>query len=141
MSNRGLTLLEILVAAVVLALSLLPLLGINTSSNQMTLDSYFEFLAVQIAQEPIEVFRSVGYPECTNLPGFPIGKAVPVGTNNGVYPVEATMFDRLIVLDPAKLPLCTITVFVYPKTSTAAKGWMRKGRSAIQVQGLVPYVR
>ena len=139
--QRGVSLIEILIASLVLSLALLSLFVVNSSSSQMTLDSYYEFQAVQIAQEPIEVFRAVGYPACTKLPSYPIGKSEPLSGNNGCYPVEASMFDRTIALDTSGPPPYVVTVSVAPRANTLARNWMRKKRGSIVMKGVIPVVR
>lgn len=138
--RRGFTLIEILIVAVLLAVGLLPLLMVNRSSNKLTLDAYYEFLAVQLAQEPIEVFRSVGYPECENLANYRIGSIEPVSNQDGRYPVEVEMFERQITLTRQD-PLCLVTVRVFPKADSSARAWMRQGKEAVIMRGVVPYVR
>lgn len=136
--KRGLTLIEVLIASVVLSLALLSLFLINSSSNRMTLDSYYELLAVQIAQEPLEVFKVVGFPECMQLPKYPIGTPEPMTTENGRYPVEAAMFERTIRVDLLTEPLYVVTVSVTPLPDTKAQTWMRKGKSCIVLKGIIP---
>lgn len=136
--KRGLTLVEILIASVVLSLALLSLFSINSSSNQLTLDSYYELLAVQIAQEPLEVFKAVGYPECLKLPKYPIGQTGPMSTENGRYPAETSMFERTISIDPSTDPLYVVTVSVTPLPNTKAQIWMRKGKNCIVLKGIIP---
>lgn len=143
MSRRAVTLVEILTASVVLAVALLTLLMVNSSSNRMTMDSYFEFLALQIVQEPIEVFRAVGYPACMNLSQYPIDTPGPVLNDRGLYPVEATMFDRTISLDTGKLPLCLVTVTVSPRSNSQAKMWTsnKRRQGSVTIKAIIPYVR
>lgn len=50
-SNRGLTLVEIMVAVVIIALSTGPLLGLLSSSNRMSNASIYEEMAVHYARE------------------------------------------------------------------------------------------
>ncbi len=130
--------MEILVASVVLAVALLTLFTVNSSSNQMTLDSYFELMAVQLAQEPIEVFKAVGYPDCNKLVKYPVGQPHSITSENGYYPVEASMFERTIQIDSSKEPLVTISVSVSPKPDSQARNWMRRGKEFIVMKSLIP---
>jgi len=141
MKFKGFTLLEVMIAAVILSIGMLPLMVINRSSADLTLDAYYEFLAVQIAQEPIELFRAVGYPACTQLPEFKIGVIEDVSARNGLYPAEVEMFGRLITLNTSDLPFCTVTVEVFPKPATRGRRWTRKGRPVINITGVIPHVR
>ena len=138
--RHGASLLEVLIAGIILVIGLLPLLMLNRSSNQLTLDAYFEFMAVQLAQEPIEVFRSVGYPACTKLAHFPIGVSEGISERDSVYPAEAAMFSRQITLDVSKPPLCLVTVKVFPRLGTGAEAWMRPGKEVIIMKGAIPVV-
>ena len=139
--SRGFSLLEVLIAAAILMLGLLPLLTVNRSSNRATLDAYYEFLAVQLAQEPIEVFRSVGYPECLQLQKYPVNTVTAISDQDDRYPAEAAMFEREITLDVSRLPLCQITVKVFPRAGSGARTWMRPGKEAVIVKGVIPVVR
>jgi Tfp pilus assembly protein PilV len=139
MNRHGITLIEILVAGVVMSVAMLVLFVVNSSSQRMTMDSYYEFLTMQIAQEPIEVFRAVGYPECKNLPAYPIDESSPISGSSGIYPLEATMFDRHITLKEIP-PLCMVTVTVSPRARTHAESWMSKSNS-VTVKGIIPIVQ
>jgi hypothetical protein len=114
---------------------------LNYSSNKRSIDAGYEFLAVQLAQEPLELFRAVGYPECTTLEDFPVGTLEHVSNKNGVYPAEVEMFDRLITLNTSKLPFCSVTVKVYPRSKTRALYWMGSDKPAVIITGVIPYVR
>ena len=140
MTKRGFTLVEILIAAAVLAIGVLPLLLVNRSSNKLTMDAYYEFLATQLANEPIEVFRAVGYPTCATLPGYPVGRVETIDNLDGRYPPEATMFEREITLDPSPAPLCHVTVRVFPRAGSGAHAWIRQGKEAIIIRGVIPVV-
>jgi hypothetical protein len=139
--RHGSSLLELLMAATILVAGLLPLLLLNRSSNQITLDAYYEFLAVQLAQEPIEVFRSVGYPACTELPRYPLDTVTAISGQDDRYPAEAAMFDRHISLDLSRLPLCLVTVKVSPRAGSPTNAWLRRGKDAVVAKGVVPIVR
>ena len=141
MKRRGFSLIEVLIAGVILVVALLPLLLLNRSSNQLTLDAYYEFLAVQLAQEPIEVFRAVGYPACRSLPNYPVDSYEAIDPNDSRYPAEAGMFDRLISLDLSRPPLCVVTVQVFPRAATGARAWLRRGRDAIVAKGVIAVER
>ncbi len=136
--KRGLTLVEIMTASVILSIGLLSLFVVNSSSHRMTMDSYFELLALQIAQEPLEVFKVIGHPACMNQPNYPIGKTVAITTENGRYPVEACMFERTITIDHSTAPLYVATVSVTPLPNTKARLWMRTVKSCIVLKGIIP---
>lgn len=139
--RRGMTLIEVMVASIVLVLALLGLFMVNSSSSRMTMDSYFEFLTVQLAQEPLEVFRSVGYPACMSLARYPIGSPHPITNESGVYPVEATMFERKITVDTSRPPLCAVTVSVYPKINSMASAWFKKRKNTAVMKALIPFAQ
>ncbi|MBF0501078.1 MAG: hypothetical protein HQM09_13145 [Candidatus Riflebacteria bacterium] len=141
MKRRAVTLVEILIASFILAGALLALLTVNSSSNRMTMDSYFEFLAMQIAQEPIEVFRAVGYPECMSIPKYPVAVTEPILNQLGLYPVESSMFERTISVDISKLPLCLVTVTVTPRSNSRAQAWLRRGKVNFSMKAVIPYVQ
>lgn len=141
MNLKGLTLLEVMIASVILSIGMLHIMVINRSSADLTLDAYYEFLAVQLAQEPIEIFRAIGYPACTQLPQFKIGIIEDISAGNGLYPAEVEMFGRLITLNTSDFPFCTVTVEVFPKPSTQGRLWTRKGRPIINITGVIPHVR
>ena len=140
MTRRALTLFELLIVTLVISLAMLPLFTLNRSSQELTLDASYEFLALQLAQEPIEVFRAVGYPACTTLADYPLGAVLPINRYDDRYPPEAAMFERLVVLDDSRLPQCVVTVQVFPRADTAARSWMRSRKAAIVVKGSIPVV-
>lgn len=139
MKKAGFSLVEIMLAASIIVIAMGALLMMNRSSNQITMDSYYEFLAVQIAQEPIEIFKATGYPACLNLENYLPDKVVTIENEN--YPDAARQFERVIRLDTSQLPLCLVTVEVYPKTSSGARAWLRSGKNSIVLKGVVPVVR
>jgi prepilin-type N-terminal cleavage/methylation domain-containing protein len=138
--KRGVTLVEVMTASMILTVALLVLLSVNSSSSRMTMDSYFEFLAVQIAQEPLEVFRSVGYPQCKNLPKYPISVTTPMTNENGLYPPEVMHFERKIEIE-AKPPSYLVSVSVAPKPNSIAQAWLRKGKGVVTMRAFIPAVR
>lgn len=141
-TNRsGVSLIEIMTAAVILTVAVLALFTVNSSSNRMTMDAYFEFLALQIAQEPLEVFRAVGYPECMNLTQYPVGTSMPIKSDTGLYPLEATMFERKITVDKGLNPLALVTVTVSPRENTMAAAWLKRGKNSVIVKTLLPNPR
>lgn len=143
MKKSGLTLVEILIAGMVLSVAMLVLFVVNSSSQKMTLDSYYEFLALQIAQEPIEVFRTVGFPACEGLTAdYPLDSPTPVSDGGrGLYPLEAAMFERTITIDKSNAPIYLVTVEVSPREKTKARTWMRKAKTAVTLKGIIPIVK
>lgn len=138
-TRSGFSLVEVMVAGILLSIGFFGLMMVNRSSNQLTLDSYHEFLAIQLAQEPVEVFRSVGYPECTNLLNYKIGSEEVILIDDPRYPPEASRFRREIKLDTSNLPMCLVSVRV--TFDSSAGSWLRPGKEAIVMEGIIPIVR
>ena len=59
--SRGFSLIELLLAMIFLSLVMLSIMWLNSSSSRSSMDAYYEFMAIQLALEPIEVFRTFGY--------------------------------------------------------------------------------
>jgi hypothetical protein len=139
--KRGLTLVEVIVGLFVLTVAILPLILINSTSNQMTLDSYYQLQALQLAMEPIEVFRAVGYPQCTALPHFPLDYTEDLSSRVGVLPPEVGMFERTITMDTSGPPPYIVTVVVAPRSNSIARYWMRRKNGTVVMKGAVPFVK
>jgi hypothetical protein len=104
MKKQGFSLIEALVAMVFLAVAILSLLDLNRLSNKMTMDSYYEFMALQLAREPIEIFRGFGYSRLKSLDTSPLPDFPLEETKNlkdlppKWYPRETGAFHRQISL-------------------------------------------
>ena len=133
----GFSLIEVLLAAFFLSMVLIGILWMNSFSGKSSLDAYYEFLALQLAMEPIEVFRAFGYEWLKNyadhpLPDYPVGWA-DISQNSTQkkvkHPLECRYFQREITLTPVtkgNQKAVRITVRVAPKAQTRVKTWLSK---------------
>ncbi|MFZ2958445.1 MAG: prepilin-type N-terminal cleavage/methylation domain-containing protein [Candidatus Ozemobacteraceae bacterium] len=137
----GFTMIEVLIAVTIMAVALLGLLTLNSSSNRGAMDAYFELLGVQLAQEPIEVFQTFGYSWVDayrdDLTDYPLNvwKDIPPAAR---YPAEATMFQRRIELTQLTengLNFYRMCVRVAPKGDNRVKNWL--SRPEISMEALI----
>lgn len=142
MRRHGFTLVEILIAMVVLTVALFGLLTLNRSSNQGTMDAWFDFLALQLAREPLEVLGAFGCEWLTTpgnaLASYPWDVWAPV-TDAALHPPEAVQFDRRVEREPlavAGVRGIRLKVTVRPRPGTAAKQWA--ARSEWVQQAVIP---
>ncbi len=144
--RRGFTLVELLLAAFFLSCALLSLIWMNASSSRSSMDAYYKFQAVQLALEPIEVFRSFGYEWLTDYAGhqlaqFPVGKRVDItdpAFGGLQHPAECGMFQREITLTPVTgggLRAIRVTVRVTPRHQSRARTFLL--RNDIVMESLV----
>lgn len=145
--RRGFSMTELLIAILFLSLVLAGLLSLSSMSNRQTMDAYYEFLALQLALEPIEVFRALGYHRLKEYSAQPFDM-YPLGLNEVrdahgggiVHPVEASSFMRdisLEMLDNRDNPLVNgikVTVRVIPKVRSRIAAWLIQG---VTVEALV----
>lgn len=136
--KSGFSLVDVLIASLFLSMVLLGLMWMNSYSSKSSMDAYYEFLAFQIAMEPIEVFRSFGYEwlkqyKENTLPDFPLDKWVDLAQNQTMAvirrPVECNFFQRLIKLEPVQegsLNAIRVQVSVSPKDQSRIKSWLRR---------------
>lgn len=135
------TLIEILVCLGILSACLLPLYFATSVANRGSMDTYYEFLAEALAQEPIEVFRAIGYRALVDytkqpLPDYPLGWQDLAAQDWQKMPAEAGVFRRLIEIVPATRdsddpPALLVRVTVAPTGST----WLT--RSQIVAETLI----
>lgn len=152
--KRGFSLLEIVIAMAFLSIAILSILWMNRSSNQGSMDAYYEFLAFSLAREPIEIFRGFGY-DC--LKDIAENRASPpsrypvVGNNTSgfvdiefdsmsdmQYPAEARLFQRQIEftkVDTGGLNGIRIKVTVAAKGQSKVDVWM--SRKSVSLESLV----
>ncbi len=152
-SRRAFSLLEVLIASVIMAVALLGLLWMGRHSTAASMDAYYEGLALSLAREPIEVLQGMGFGWVeeyrkgnVNLSGhavletcpydewFQIGKA-----QAGFYPAEAGDFKRFIAVDG---PLedgggraWRVKVSIAPVSQTRVDTWL--SRNEMTLEGLV----
>ena len=105
--NRAFTFLELLIAILFLSVALLSLFHTVSFSNRESMDASFEFTAMSLAREPLEVFRGFGYEWLSKyadhpLAQFPEGWAdiAKIDPDAISYPVDALQFKRWISLSP-----------------------------------------
>lgn len=149
MKRKAFSLIEIIIAMAFLSIAILSIMWMNRSSNQGSMDAYYEFLAFSLAREPIEVFRGFGY-DC--LKEIVDGNVSPpslykVGDFEDIefdsmsdiqYPAEARMFQRKIELDEVNsggLNGIKVKVTIAAKGQSKVDVWMR--RKAVSLESLV----
>ncbi len=138
-ARRGFTLVEVLISLLILSLVLIGALVMVSRSRLGAMDAQFEFLAVQMALEPIEVFRGLGAAWVKDyhahpLPEFPLGTNV-IEPGRGVLhrPVDCALFEREITLTPVSAPVAgvLVEVRVRPRGATRAQVWLRREEVAM----------
>jgi len=102
MKRRAFSLVEILIAMVILSVAMFALLVMNSSSNKGSMDAYYDLQAVQLAKEPLEILSAFGYrwlaDPANELPGYPLNRwTTASGTSR--YPMDANQFERIIERD------------------------------------------
>jgi len=107
MKRSGFTLIEVLLAMLLIVMAVFPLIWTLGFANRMTADLYLENLALSLAKEPLEVFRGFGYRwtlayrDHPSLPEFPLKKAPVVLPPSSplAHPAEAVFFQREITIE------------------------------------------
>ncbi|MFZ5949220.1 MAG: type IV pilus modification PilV family protein [Candidatus Rifleibacteriota bacterium] len=147
--RRAFSLLEIVIAMAFLSIAILSVLWMNRSSNQGSMDAYYEFLAFSLAREPIEIFRGFGY-DClkdivngnTSPPShYPVGSFIDIdfdAMSDMQYPAEARLFQRQIELTSISsggLNGIKIKVTVAARGQSKVDVWM--SRKAVTLESLV----
>ncbi|MBU1108450.1 MAG: prepilin-type N-terminal cleavage/methylation domain-containing protein [Candidatus Riflebacteria bacterium] len=143
--KRGFTLIEICIGMLLLSLTLLGFLRINSFASHSAMDAYYKFMAQQLANEPIEVFRAMGYERIKNLdkkplPGYPIGttESIQEEVSGERYPVETSLFSRTIELEKVEedgVKGFLVKVSVFPSGSNKISAWLV--RQMVNATGLV----
>ena len=148
MRRSAFTLIEMLVGMLFLSLALLGLMTMNSSSNRGTMDAYYEFMALSLAQEPIEIFRGFGYHWLVDLqagriaapPEYPLGwsEIRDQSFAEVSYPSEACLFQRHIELTPLEnggVRAIRVRVRIGPKAQTRAAAWL--SRTDVSLDALI----
>lgn len=132
-----------------LSIAILSVLWMNRSSNQGSMDAYYEFLAFSLAREPIEIFRGFGYDCLKEIANgnvaapsrYPVGSFVDIdfdSMSDLQYPAEARLFQRKIELNTVNhgdLNGVKIKVTVAAKGQSKVDVWM--SRKAVSLESLV----
>lgn len=119
-SNKGFTLIETLVALVILTMAVIPLLTLAESASQLSADIRNDMVAAGLAQEGVEIIHAIRDTNWFSSQAFDNGLAAgsyqlewnsvppltpatgdPLNLNNGVYTYSggtATIFTRTVTL-------------------------------------------
>ena len=133
-----------------LSFVLLGVIWMNSSSNRSSMDAYYEFMATQLALEPLEVFRSFGYDWVKKYPGNALAQyplhdfediKSPLNGSGFQYPAEAGLFQRRITLEElpggAGIPNAIRgKVEVIPKGESRAYAWLLK-KDPVRMETLI----
>lgn len=141
MRRKALSLIEILIAMVILSVALFALMIMNSSSNKGSMDAYYDLQAAQLAQEPLEILSAFGYrwlaSPANQLADYPLNRWMEVSDSKRYSP-EAMQFERTIELEPiteGPAKAIRIKVSVRPKEAERAKKWV--SRALLVMQALV----
>lgn len=132
--TKGFSLVEVCVGMLLLSLTLFGFLRINSFASHSAMDAYYKFMAQQFANEPIEVFRAMGYQRIKKLgekplPGYPIGTVDQIQEDvaGERYPIEAAHFSRTIELEEVEeggVKGFLVKVSVFPSGSNKVSAWL-----------------
>ncbi len=136
--RKAFTLMEIILAMAMMLIVVLSLFMLNKSSNQSSMDAYYETLCFSLAREPIEVFRGLGYETVLGIYNnkslcpepYKIGKNVDITFDPKLdlqYPADAELFQRRIDLTYNKSKkYINIKVTIMPKNLSKAEVWLSR---------------
>ncbi len=144
--KKAFTLIEIVIGMAMFLIVLLSIFMLNQSSNQSSMDAYYEILAFSLAREPIEVFRGFGYDTVLKIcrgeisPAlYKVGDYEAIEYNPGIdlqYPAEAENFQRKIDLEEKQSPdgikYVKIVVTVGVKGQSKAENWLSRKSVVLQ---------
>ena len=71
-NSKGFSLIEVLVSILILSIISSGIFLFITGANRSSMDSYYEFMALQVAREPIEIFKCFGYERIAKAATDPI---------------------------------------------------------------------
>lgn len=118
-----------------------------TGASRSSMDSYYEQLALQIAREPVEVFRSFGYERLLKADVNPVADYLvnqwqvmtQFSSESGIdRPEEAGLFERLIELQHIDQPPhkgFLVKVSVRPLKTEKAVVYARK--QSVEFSGVI----
>ena len=142
--KNGFTFLELILGLFLFAMLMAMVFPVLSSSSQTSMNAHYEFVAMQIAKEPLEVFRAMGYrwiqacadsPQNNPLGDYPLNSWHSIrnplfgNPQNPIHPAETEMFDRMITLDRLQkngINGFFMTVLVKPKNQTKVMAWFRR---------------
>ena len=145
--RKAFTLMEIIIAMALLLVVILSVLLLNQSSNQSSMDAYYETLCFSLAREPIEVFRGLGYETVLAISKdnslcpapYTVSEFSEITFNPKIdlqYPAEAENFQRCIELTPNDDgKYINIRVTVTPKNLSKAELWL--SRKTITLESII----
>lgn len=149
-NRKAFTLMEIIIAMGLLVIAVLSLFLVNQASNKSSMDAYYESMAFSLAREPIEIFRGLGYENCSKICKNPtlspslykVGEMMPIEYNPTIelqYPAEAEIFQRMIELEEDvtlnNTRFVKITVTVAAKGLSKAEVWL--SRKAVTLESMI----
>lgn len=141
MRKKGFSLIEIIIAMAFITVAILSIFMMNRSSNQSSMDAYYEFLAFSLAREPIEVFRCFGYDCLKDSLDSGVSPNSRYNTDGNFhdiefdvlsdlqYPAEARLFQRKIELasvNSGGLSGVKVKVTIAAKGQSRVDVWMRR---------------
>lgn len=144
---RGFSLIEILIAIFILSIISSGIFLFITGANRSSMDSYFEFMAMQVAKEPVEVFKCFGYSRVSKAQTQPIAdyllnqwqEVEQFSNETGIdRPEETEFFERLIEATPFEdsgLKGVIVKVSVRAFKPGKAKTYVRKG--IVEFSGII----
>lgn len=148
--RKAFTLMEIIIAMALMLIAVLSIFMLNQSSNKSSMDAYYEIMAFSLAREPIEVYRSFGYNQLSDVAkgtipaniNYKIGEFQPIvynPSNELQYPADAENFQRRIDLEPGTSYNGTnyikITVTVEVKGQSRAESWL--SRNSVKLESII----
>lgn len=137
--RKAFSMIEILIAIVVMSVALLSFFIINQSSNSKSMDAYYEFLGESLGSETIDFCRGMGYNWAMKYlvkPDiFPLNK----WHNCLEYPIfgkttyfrECGSFERKVNFSKVKLANeegIFVTVEIRTKEDTKVKSWLSRNK-------------
>ena len=134
--RKAFTLMEIIIAMALMMVVILSIFMLNQTSNQSSMDAYYETLCFSLAREPIEVFRGLGYEtvlaiskEKNKCPApYKIDEFTNITFDPKLalqYPADAENFQRKITLTPGD-GYINMKVTVAPRNMSKAEVWFRR---------------
>ncbi|MEW6708647.1 MAG: prepilin-type N-terminal cleavage/methylation domain-containing protein [Candidatus Riflebacteria bacterium] len=144
---RGMSLIEVMVAVLILSLISSGIFLLITGAGRSSMDSYYEHLALQLAREPLEIFRAFGYERLLVADTQPIAdyqinqwqSILKFSSESGIdRPEETESFERFIELqkqDSSPVKGILVKVTIRPKPSGKASAY--SSRHSIEFTGVV----